>query len=237
MQATDSASNGYDSWIILLIVSTNSIRAHKVTKQPPSSHNEAQDKMHAFEHPIGTALVTRLLSGQFPQWAERPISLVCPTGTVNAVLRLGDDLCVQLPRVADWAECIERESSWLPYLAPHLSLRIPRPEARGKPADDYPHPWVIYEWLTGASCADEPVQDEVQRALDLAQFILEIRLVAAKDAPRVGRRLLRELDEKTRNAIAERSSNQSCVCSHGKTHHRQGVGQVRYPRKLTPLIR
>ncbi len=56
-------------------------------------------KMHAGEVPIDAALVGRLISEQFPQWAGLPIKEVPSTGTVNAIYRIGDHLCARLPRV------------------------------------------------------------------------------------------------------------------------------------------
>ncbi len=92
----------------------------------------AQVKMHEGEIDIDIALVRRLLTEQFPEISERSISLVQSTGTVNAMYRLGDDLCVRLPRLERWADGIDNEWAWLPKLAPHISLNIPKPIVTGK---------------------------------------------------------------------------------------------------------
>ena len=57
-------------------------------------------KMHNGEIDIDEALVTRLVAAQFPQLADLSIRAVPSTGTVNAIYRLGDDLCARLPRVS-----------------------------------------------------------------------------------------------------------------------------------------
>ncbi|WP_405650862.1 hypothetical protein [Streptomyces sp. NBC_00019] len=49
---------------------------------------------------IGTTLVRRLLTTQFPQWADLPLAPVQQSGMDNATFRLGDDLSVRLPRYA-----------------------------------------------------------------------------------------------------------------------------------------
>ncbi|MFN8442604.1 MAG: aminoglycoside phosphotransferase family protein [Caldilineaceae bacterium] len=168
------------------------------------SHTESttQTPMHAGELHIDAALVKHLLSEQFPDLAELPLAIIRSTGTVNAVFRLGDDLCVRLPRVADWADSIEKEWRWLPKLAPYLSLRIPKPLAHGTPTGIYSYPWAIYDWIEGMPYQEELVHDEAEAARDLAKFILELRRVDMTGAPRGGRRPLRELDEVTRAAIA-----------------------------------
>lgn len=90
-------------------------------------------KIHADEVDIDAALVRRLLAEQFPKWADLPISAVQSTGTVNAIYRLDDHLCVRLPRVQQWAQDLEKEWHWLPKLAPRLSLRVPEPVGKSQP--------------------------------------------------------------------------------------------------------
>lgn len=159
-------------------------------------------KMHDGEVDIDAGLVGRLVAAQFPRLAGLPVSAVQPAGTVNAIYRLGDRLCARLPRVRSWARDLEREWRWLPELAPRLSLRVPKPVARGHPESWYPFPWVIYRWIDGRPYADELVDDERQAARDLAQFVTGLRRIdPAAGAPRGGRRPLRELDADTREAI------------------------------------
>ncbi len=161
----------------------------------------AQVKMHEGEIEINIALVKQLLTEQFPNLAERSITVLRSTGTVNAIYRLGDELYIRLPRLEEWAESIDNEWNWLPELAPHISLNIPRPLARGKPTNWYPCPWAIYHWIEGVPYQDDLISDERQVAYDLVNFILELRSVDMLGAPRGGRRPLIELDAVTRSAI------------------------------------
>lgn len=158
-------------------------------------------KMHAGEVDVDVPLVRRLLAAQFPQWADLPISAVQSTGTVNAIYRLGDHLCVRLPRVEEWAQDLEKELRWLPTLAPDLSLQIPEPVGKGRPAGSYPFSWAAYGWIDGQPYSDELVDDEQQAASDLARFVAELRRIDAVGAPHGGRKPLRQLDAVTRAAI------------------------------------
>lgn len=169
--------------------------------QKPIFDQGTQVKMHAGEIPIDIPLVKRLLAEQFPHLAERSITAVRSSGTVNAIYRLGDDLYARLPRMERWAESIEREWTWLPKLAPHISLSIPKPLALGKPANGYPCPWAIQHWIEGTPYHDELIGDERQAAHDLVHFIRELRSADMTGAPRGGRDPLIELDAETRSAI------------------------------------
>src|SRR5262245_7297629 len=98
-------------------------------------------KMHADELRIDEALVRRLLAAQFPKWAELPPRRVEPSGTVNAIFRLGDGLSVRLPRRDGPTAPGGKELDWLPKLAPLLPVEIPIPLAQGRPSTEYPWFW------------------------------------------------------------------------------------------------
>src|ERR1700744_290868 len=94
-------------------------------------------------------LARALLRDQHPDLAELPVVLV-ETGWDNAMLRLGDDLALRLPRRAVAAGLIETEQRWLPDLAPSLPLPVPVPVRTGKPALGYPYAWSVIPWFEGA---------------------------------------------------------------------------------------
>jgi aminoglycoside phosphotransferase (APT) family kinase protein len=159
-------------------------------------------KMHDGEVDIGAGLVERLVAAQFPQYTGLAVSPVPSAGTVNAIYRLGDDLCVRLPRVARYAAELEKECRWLPELAPRLPLRVPSPVALLGPDAEFPFPWAVYRWIDGQPYGDGLVCDELAAATDLARFVTELRQApAVPEAPHGGRRPLRELDAATREAI------------------------------------
>jgi aminoglycoside phosphotransferase (APT) family kinase protein len=143
---------------------------------------------------------------QFPRWAGFQVREVSSTGTVNAIYRLGDQLCARLPRLPRYVASLEREWRWLPVLALGLTLRVPEPVALGQPTAEYPFTWVIYRWIAGHPYADQLIDDERQAARDLARFVAEVRRIApAADAPPGGRRPLAQLDAGTRASITAAS--------------------------------
>lgn len=165
--------------------------------------------MHADEVIPDVALVRRLLAGQFPAWAEMAIESVASAGTDNALFRLGDDLCVRMPRVASAAGQVEKEQRWLPVLAPQLPLQIPEPLAAGEPGEGYPWAWSVCRWVEGWDASQEPLRDLDRVARQLAGFLLALWSVDATGGPAPGRHNsgrgvpLATRDAATRRAIAE----------------------------------
>ena len=131
-------------------------------------------KMHADEVDIDVPLVRDLLA-QFPEWADLPIEPVRPSGTDNAIYRLGDDLSVRLPRRERTRLTLEKERFWLPRLAPYLPLAVPVPVAEGAPGPGYPFTWSVYGWLHGENATAERIADQREAASALAEFITALQ--------------------------------------------------------------
>ena len=138
--------------------------------------------MHDDELELDDALVRRLLAEQFPEWAQLPLQRVEPSGTVNAIFRLGDDLSVRLPRREGPREPGSVELEWLPRLAPQLPVEIPVPVVQGRPGSGYPWFWEIHAWVEGEVVAVEEI-DAVRAARDLAAVVGALQRVDPAGAP------------------------------------------------------
>ena len=125
-------------------------------------------------------LVRALLSEQHPDLADLPIASVA-AGWDNFIFRLGSDLALRMPRRAVAAELIQSEQTWLPVLAPRLSLAIPTPQRIGVPGCGYPWHWSVVPWFEG-TCADNLRFDAAQ-ARAFARFLLELHQPAPAGAP------------------------------------------------------
>lgn len=151
---------------------------------------------------VDADLVTALLVEQMPQLAHlRPVE-VDTAGSVNAVHRIGEHLCVRLPRAQRFVADLEREQRWLTHLAPHLPLVVPEVVATGRPGRGYPYPWALYRWVDGALYDRTLVADQDRAGGDLAAFVAALRAQPlAAEAPPAGRAPLAELAEETREAL------------------------------------
>jgi aminoglycoside phosphotransferase (APT) family kinase protein len=136
---------------------------------------------------IDEALVRRLIAGQFPEWAELPITPVEFGGVDNRTFRLGDELSVRLPSGEWYALQVEKEQRWLPRLASRLPLPIPTPVAKGAPGAGYPFSWSVYRWLDGENAGEETIADLTAFAATLASFLRALRSADATGGPGPGR--------------------------------------------------
>ena len=137
----------------------------------------------AAEVDVDATLVRSLLAEQRPDLAALPLSEAA-TGWDNVLFRLGDDLCVRLPRRSVAAPLVEHEQRWLPTLAPHLPLPVPVPVHAGRPGAGYPWAWSVVPWLPGEIALHAPPADPDAAALALGRFVAALHGVAAPpDAP------------------------------------------------------
>lgn len=162
-------------------------------------------KMHPDEVNIDVLLVRRLLASQFPQWANLAIQPIPSAGTDNAIFRLGENLCVRMPRI-HWAEAqVRKEHEWLPRLAPHLPISIPVPVAKGQPEREYPYYWSVYKWLRGENLSIDRLPDPCQTAIELAEFIIALQQIDTTGGPIAAEHNLRGVSLKTRAKLTRES--------------------------------
>jgi aminoglycoside phosphotransferase (APT) family kinase protein len=135
---------------------------------------------------ITPTLVTRLIAEQFPHWAQLPVRPVELDGWDNTTFRLGDELSVRLPSADRYVPQVEKEQRWLPILAPHLPLAIPKPVARGEPGHGFPRPWSVYRWLEGTHATVDRIGDLERLATDLADFLTALYRIEPTDGPAAG---------------------------------------------------
>jgi len=153
-------------------------------------------RMHEDELEIGEDLVRSLLAEQFPEWTALPLRRIEPSGTVNAIYRLGEELSVRLPRRDGPTEPGSRELEWLPWIAPQVPVETPVPVAQGRPGAGYPWFWEIHTWLEGETAPVEEI-DAIQAARDLAELVRALQEIDPSGGPPAGRGI----------ALAERESS------------------------------
>jgi len=140
-------------------------------------------KLHNNEVDINIAIVQNLVASQFPQFSKLNIKPVTGSGTDNVMFRLGNDMSIRLPRKSEAEQAIIKECTWLPKLALHLPLAIPKPLAQGKASENYPFTWSICRWHEGQNASLDQITCPHQMAADLAGFITALRRIDTKGGP------------------------------------------------------
>lgn len=170
--------------------------------------------LHDDELPIDLGLVRELVDRNFPGFVDHDLRAMEVSGSTNALFRLGHDKLVRLPRQAGGGESIDKEATWLPHVARHLTVEVPSVVGIGEPDLDYPERWSITTWLSGARPSaprtDARAHGADRLAADLARFLTELRVMEIPENARDVEGLswyrglpLFDLDEAFRAAAAE----------------------------------
>ena len=132
---------------------------------------------------ITSKLVKSLITEQFPQWADLPVAEVLPNGWDNRTFRLGEKMSVRLPSAERYIHQVQKESLWLPKLAPHLTLPITTPIAIGEPGPGYPWQWSVNGWIEGKTASTGHIDDLPTFARSLGEFLTSLQKIDSTNAP------------------------------------------------------
>lgn len=142
--------------------------------------------MHADQLNVATETVRELVDAQFPQWRNMQVTALDAQGAVNAVFRIGDAFSARFPlelrdpeQTRQW---LASEADAARELAGRTRFPTPEPVAIGEPGAGYPLPWSVQTWIPGVVAAEQDPSESVAFALDLAEFIGDVR-----DIPTRGR--------------------------------------------------
>lgn len=139
------------------------------------------------EVPISADLVSVLLADQHPDLADRVLRPAA-VGWDNVVFRLGEDLCVRLPRRALAAPLLLKELEVVPAAAARLAaagvdVGLPLPVRRGRPGRGYPWNWSVCLWADGLPALAVPARLRGAAAGRLAPFLRALHATARAGAP------------------------------------------------------
>lgn len=137
---------------------------------------------------ITLELAKKLISTQFPEYADLTVTEVEQQGFDNRTYRIGDDMLIRMPTAESYALKVPIEQQLLPKLAKHLSVAIPAPIKIGKPSEDYPYLFSIYKWLDGRSANHVTLDEQSLEnlAFELANFLKELQAITDVEGPSPG---------------------------------------------------
>lgn len=131
---------------------------------------------------ITEELVQSLISRQFPEHSNLKVKRINSSGIDNAMFRLGNNICVRLPKILEAVPQIAKEQRWLPYLK-QLPLEVPTVIGCGEPEIEFPLPWSIYSWIDGDAVQSCDSLNTNNNAEILANFIRAMQAIPSSHGP------------------------------------------------------
>jgi len=121
-----------------------------------------------------------LVRHQFPHLAHLEPGAMTQ-GWDTAMIRLGPDLAVRLPRIEDAVGSVLKEQRLLSLLGARWTFPFPAVVERGEPGEGFPWPWSIVTWLPGSIAAHAPLNEN--GAAKLGAALTQVHTPAPADAP------------------------------------------------------
>lgn len=133
--------------------------------------------MHDAATAVDEALARVLLDEPFPELRGRELRALRSTGTVNSIIRVGDDLVARFPLLPVTAAELAAEAEAMAALA--ASCPFPAPLSYGVAAGSaaFPSAWSVQTWIPGGTAHFQEQSESLSLARDLATLIRALRAV------------------------------------------------------------
>lgn len=136
--------------------------------------------MHEGELSLDDGLAAQLIAREFPELRDLPRERVHGTGTVNTIIRVGDELVARFPMLGATTAELTVEADAMAEMAAACSFPAPRPIGVGAASDDYPSAWSLHTWLDGETAHPDRYAGSESLARDLATLIVSLREVPVR---------------------------------------------------------
>lgn len=133
--------------------------------------------MHDAEFAVDDALALALIAESFPELAGRELRRIRTPGTVNSIIRVGDDLVARFPLLPASRSDLAAEAAAMAALAEACPFPAPRPYGVADARDSYPSAWSLQSWLPGRTAHFDMHAASTSLAQDLAVLITSLRVV------------------------------------------------------------
>lgn len=137
--------------------------------------------MHENQLDVDDDLARRLIALRFPELAALPVQHVRTAGTVNTIVRIGDDLVARFPLASASESGLAAEASALEAFAEVCPFPAPVPVGIAAATDEYPSAWSVQTWVTGQTARHDAHADSLTLAEDMATLIGSLRSASPGD--------------------------------------------------------
>jgi aminoglycoside phosphotransferase (APT) family kinase protein len=133
--------------------------------------------MHDAEFAVDDVLARALIDESFPELDGRALRRVHTAGTVNSIIRVGDDLVARFPLLPASRSDLAAEAAAMAALAEACPFPSPQPYGVADVRDSYPSAWSLQSWLPGSPAHFDMHAASPSLAQDLAVLITSLREV------------------------------------------------------------
>lgn len=131
--------------------------------------------MHDGELPLGDDLAARLIARQFPELGALPLRRVRTAGTVNTIVRVGDELVARFPLLGAAEDELHAEAVAMAEMADAAPVAAPRPYGVASASDDFASAWSVQTWVDGEVAHHGRHAASVSLVGDLVSLIRALR--------------------------------------------------------------
>ncbi|WP_223626013.1 phosphotransferase [Microbacterium sp. EST19A] len=136
--------------------------------------------MHEGELPLDDGVAARLIAREFPELRELPRNRVRSTGTVNTIIRVGDELVARFALLGATAAELTAEAAAMAEMAAACPFPAPRPIGVGSASEEFPSAWSLHTWLDGETAHHDRHAGSESLARDLATLVDSLREVPVR---------------------------------------------------------
>lgn len=165
--------------------------------------------MHEGQLALTEETAARVIAQRFPALAHVPIERVRTMGTVNTIVRIGDDFTARFPLVTESAETLAAEAAAMEELAEICVVPSPRSLGIGAATAQYPSAWSVQTWVPGETASHDLHATSDALALDVAMLIASLRAADARG---------REFDGQGRGGVLSDHDEWVALCIERSAH-------------------
>ncbi|KAA0961428.1 phosphotransferase [Microbacterium sp. ANT_H45B] len=136
--------------------------------------------MHEGELELADDAAARLIIGRFPEFALLPLRPVHASGTVNRIIRIGDELSARFPLLPATETALAAEAEAMSEFAQTCTVAAPQPVGIGEATSEYPSAWAVQTWVPGETASHDHHEASDSLAVDVAGLIVSLRTADAR---------------------------------------------------------
>lgn len=137
--------------------------------------------MHEAAHTVDLALARELIAASFPEHGDAVLRPVATIGTVNTIVRVGEDLVARFPLLPVARAEAEAEAESMTALAVSSPFPAPLPRGVADGSAAFPSAWSLQTWLPGETAGSTAQAASVSLAEDLVTLIRGLRATEVED--------------------------------------------------------